>query len=132
MSINQQSNLIYSEQEVPKVVHEIFDDEGNTSIQIYSEEEVVGGIAFTLTSDKKGAYIEFIQAEKRGEGRGDILVAYLFNSRGLDYLIGSTIYEPHFFWKRIGADFDYEVSEDDWDGVRFKLTRASFFNKTTN
>jgi Acetyltransferase (GNAT) family len=117
---------------IQKGIHNCFDEDLDHSFSISENGEIIGYVRFTESQKENGAWVEYILAKKRGEGYGEKMIRYLFDSYPFEYLDGTSIYEPHHFWKRIGAEFSDEVDEDACDGTYFKLNRDNFYKAIQN
>ncbi|PLS19456.1 hypothetical protein CVD28_03300 [Bacillus sp. M6-12] len=117
---------------IKKGVHSCFDEALDESHELKENEHTIGYIRFHEREEGKGAWIEFILAKERSKRYGDKIIQYVFDHFPFEYVEGTSIYEPHFFWKRIGATFDDEVDEDACDGTYFILYRENFYQAIQN
>lgn len=111
-------------------VHDVFDSNMENSFEIVDGEETLGYVCYEMRDEEtKRIWIEFLLAEYRGNGDGETMIHALFE-KGYEDIQGSAIYGPHFFWKSIGAVFEDEVQEEDFDGIWFTLTREDFYTES--
>lgn len=94
---------------------------GNT-FKVVEKKNVLGYVEFNI--DKKRMHIENIVATNRGIGYGKKIIEKLFQKyRDVEVMTGYAILEPSTFWVSLGAEFAWEVTEDDYAGVYFELKR---------
>lgn len=105
-------------------IHDVFDCDQAHSFAVLENGETIGYVCFWELSPER-IWIEFILAKKRGNGDGSIILQALFD-KGYKAINGTAIYGPHFFWKRVGAEFEEEVDEDSCDGEPFLLRKENF------
>lgn len=111
----------------PYGIHECFDEDIENAYEVLVDNQTIGYVSFTYPSNQKVIWLDFILAVKRGSGHGREIVDTLFKELSIDEIHGTAILELHYFWKNNGAIFDMEVTEDDYDGVFFSLTKKSFY-----